>query len=221
MGFDHAYGSSEAYFGEAPDPLVERHFADLRERTIDQPGAPRTLLDVGAGQGRNCLALARAGISVDAIDPSATAMQALAAVAAREGLSLRALCTDFEQHQAPAGGYGAVLLLGLLPLLRRAQLRLLLAQLDGWMAAPCLLLVTAFTTADPAFERHQRDWQSLGDNSFFDGQQVRSYFEPGQLPELFSGCKQVDYREIYGPEHRHADGPVHRHARAEGVFLRL
>ena len=58
------------------------------------PLRPGSAVDLGAGEGRNSLWLARRGWDVTAVDASAVALDRLAAVAAAEGLSIRTVVDD-------------------------------------------------------------------------------------------------------------------------------
>jgi SAM-dependent methyltransferase len=83
------------FFGTFPDAMLTRVAA-----TLGEPGAS-PVLDVGAGTGRNALALAREGFPVDIIEPTPAFAQAVLAGAADEGLPVRRLEVDFL---APALG---------------------------------------------------------------------------------------------------------------------
>jgi 2-polyprenyl-3-methyl-5-hydroxy-6-metoxy-1,4-benzoquinol methylase len=72
-------------FGVHPDALICA-FAD-------RLGEPRTarILDIGAGTGRNALALARRGHCVDAVEVNAKFAESMAASAAQEGLAVNTI----------------------------------------------------------------------------------------------------------------------------------
>ena len=73
--YDDAYRETDQYFGAKPDPVLRRFLNDIRPEG--------RVLDLGVGQGRNALPLAKAGMDVVGIDPSAEAVtQALAAAEA-------------------------------------------------------------------------------------------------------------------------------------------
>ena len=213
-GFDQVYRESSEFFGAEPDPLVRDYRTEFPPR--------RRVLDVGAGQGSNALWLARAGLSVDAIDPAQVAVDSISAVAADEGLDVTALCSTFDEHEPPPEGYGAVLVMGLLQVLRREAIDLLVGCLSQWTQEDSVVLATAFTSSDPGYARHRATWQQIGDGSFSNGDQVRTYLALGELRHLFDDTlfREMHYREYEGPEHRHADGPSHHHALVEGVFVR-
>lgn len=68
MDYDKAYRQTDSYFGEEPEPFFFQHF-HLLDRA-------RNVLDIGMGQGRHTLALARLGFAVEGIDPSSEAVHA-------------------------------------------------------------------------------------------------------------------------------------------------
>jgi tellurite methyltransferase len=82
MQYDKTYGRVEHYFGDQPEELLKDHY-----HRINKTGR---VLDLGVGQGRHALFLARKGYSVDAIDPSKVAVELVSAAAAKEHLPIRA-----------------------------------------------------------------------------------------------------------------------------------
>ena len=82
-------------------PLVIWHDAECGSYTADLPlwralasETPGPVLDVGAGSGRVALDLARAGSAVTALDREPELLEALAALAAAEGLDVPVACAD-------------------------------------------------------------------------------------------------------------------------------
>jgi len=70
MDYDEQYSEVEALFGTSPERSLERFSGRLKRGS--------TVLDIGAGQGRNALFLARRGITVHALEPSGVAAAELA-----------------------------------------------------------------------------------------------------------------------------------------------
>ena len=207
--YDDYYRSTPDVFGSAPNPVLVQH-AEL----ID-PSA--TALDIAC----NSFFLARSGMTVHALDLSAEAVRQVNAVAEKEGLAIRTIHSGFADLQPEAGGYGAILVFGLIPDLEREHVAALVTLIEKVLAPMGLLFITAFGTWDPAFENHRREWTEESLNSFcsLDGV-VRTYLEPGELVALFPGLEVVHSWEGLGPEHRHGDGPPERHGLAEAVLRR-
>jgi SAM-dependent methyltransferase len=212
MDYEENYAREPDFFGTEPDELLVEH-RSLIERDLP-------VLDVGAGQGRNALYLARLGFAVDALEPSAAGAQQIAKAARVAGVPVRVLQQGFEAFRPPAHSYGAVLVFGLIPDLTREQVRTLLDGAQGWTAPGGLLFLTGFTTEDPSLA-YWREQSPVGVASFVDGGgRIRTFLEPGEVLRLTPGFTPVFHREGLGLEHRHGDGPPERHGRFEAV-LRL
>lgn len=83
------YYQTENLFGE-PYPELITFFLSFNRRG--------TLLDIGCGQGRDTIALARLGFEVVAIDHSRVGIQQLKEVAEKDQLSIQALVTDIYEY---------------------------------------------------------------------------------------------------------------------------
>ena len=211
--YDDYYQSTPEVFGSEPNTILVEH-AELIELST-------TALDIGCGQGRNTLFLARRKIRVHALDSSIEAVRAVEVAAELEGLPIRTIHGGFEDLEPEPYGYGAIMVFGLIPDLKREQVTALAASIEKALAPNGSLFITAFGTWDPAYERHQSDWTESTENSFcsLDGV-VRTYLEPGELVALFPGLEVIHSWEGLGPEHRHGDGPPERHGHAEAVLRR-
>jgi len=88
--WDAGYSGREDFYGAA--------YPDLVEWIAGLPGRGRAL-DVGCGQGRNALELARLGFSVVAIDPSPVGIAQLSARAGAQGLAVAASVDTVETFE--------------------------------------------------------------------------------------------------------------------------
>jgi SAM-dependent methyltransferase len=213
MSYDDAYEAAPDLFGAGPEALLVDHWEAL------PPGRP--VLDLGAGQGRHALWLARRGITVEALDPSTVAVDTVRAAAEAEGLPVDPVRGGFESHPGAAAPYGGVLIFGLIQILRWDGIRELQRRVERWTAPGSLLFITAFSTRDEAFARLSRTLSPIGPRSFVtaDGE-PRTFLEPNEILTLFPGCAPLHHWEGLGPEHRHGDGPPERHHRIEAVLRR-
>ena len=215
MEYDQTYRGAENYFGADPEPLLKNH-AHLLDKS-------HRILDLGAGQGRHALFLTRQGFQVDAIDPSKVAIEKVSAMAAQEGLLIRAYQSGFETFEPQTDFYSGVLIFGLIQILPWQAIELLLHKVKEWTRAGSLVFIRAFTTLDQSFAHAlcSEKWKAAGRNSFADEQgHFKTYLAPREILDLFGDYKLITHWEGLGPEHRHADGPIERHAEVEGVFQR-
>jgi 2-polyprenyl-3-methyl-5-hydroxy-6-metoxy-1,4-benzoquinol methylase len=213
MSYDDLYSTCDRYFGSEPNTLLVDHY-----RQLDRA---RPVLDVGAGQGRNAVFLARQGFVIDAVEPSRVAVEALRAVAGKENLPLTPYQVTFEEFTAGPQSYSGLLLFGLIQELQWPSIHLLIERARLWLIAGGLILVSAHTTEDPAYARISQG-RSIGKNSFSipDGG-VRTYLEPNEIITLFDTFGVVHHWEGMGPLHRHGEGAAERHGSVEAVFRKI
>ncbi len=238
MGYDDTYAKVKDYFGAEPEKIVRDH-CHLLDKS-------RPVLDIGAGQGRHSLFLARQGLSVDAVDSSSVALHEISEAASRDNLPIHTYHCDFESFAPGAGqrrglvhvndtqsgiSYSGVLLMGLMQVLSRNSLMRLVDKVNRWTAKGSLVFVTAFSDIDPfcvstlwdrqfSHEAAQSgDWRVVGRNEFCDGRgHFMTYFEKDEILELFPEYKIIHHWEGMGPLHRHGDGKEHCHGLIHAVF---
>jgi len=209
--YDQEYQKTIAYFGDSPDPLL-RDFIQLLDSELD-------VLDVGCGQGRNALHLARNGFRVTAIDPSPVAIGQVEREASDHALEVRAQVGGYGEVDLDDMEFGAVMVFGLIPDLPGEKTKPLIEWARSRVARNGTLWLTGFTTEDPACQHCRENWRPLSHNSFIgpDGT-VRTYLEPGEVRDLVPDLEVVHHWEGLGPRHRHGHGPMERHGRFEAIF---
>jgi len=213
LSYDDSYAGTADLFGVEPEPLLVNHWEGLDRA--------RPVLDLGAGQGRHALWLARRGIRVEALDPSRVAVRSVRAVAEAEGLPVEPILGSFESHPGDAAPYGGILVFGLIQILTWDGIGALGRRLEAWTTAGSLVFVTAFSVLDESYELLSRSQEPAGPRSFVtaDGE-PRTYLEPGQILALFPGYTPVYHWEGLGAVHRHGDRAPERHAMVEAVLQR-
>jgi SAM-dependent methyltransferase len=207
MDYERAYRDAKAYFGDGPNPFLLEHLDAI------EPGG--RVLDVGVGQGRNALALAERGYLVVGIDASRAAIETTRARAAERGVALDLWRGSFIDFEA-AAPFHAVLLFGLLQELTLEDHQALRRKVDEWTAPGSVVFATAWHVGDPRYEEHLRSSTVVGTSSFRTAAgQLRTFFEPGRIADLFSRWRPLHHVEGLGPWHRHGDAPPERHGLIE------
>jgi cyclopropane fatty-acyl-phospholipid synthase-like methyltransferase len=186
--FDRAYGQSEAYYGTE----IDARFA-ARLEVMELAGS--RALDLGCGDGRHALYLARRGCRVTALDLSPVGVGKLMRRARGEGLPIAAAVTDVRTCRFPAGSWDLILAVTVLGHLPRAGLESFVGMLLGALRPGGVIMVKSFTTADPGLSA------TAGG--------VRHYFRPGELLGLLRGFELLEYWE--GRELDRSHGAPHWH----------
>jgi 2-polyprenyl-3-methyl-5-hydroxy-6-metoxy-1,4-benzoquinol methylase len=213
MAYDDAYKKIPDYFGTEPSTVLKDYY-----HLLDKA---RPVLDIGAGQGRNTLFLAREGFTVDAVEPSQVGVDIINRIAADEGLTIHTHCSDFENFDPGHNSYGAILLLGILQVLTWDAIGQLLKRVELWTTPGSHIIISAFGAADPGFEKIAAESENIGKNSFRIGDgNFRTFFKPGELLTLFANYGIIHYSEGMGPEHDHGGKSPHCHAVIQAVFTR-
>jgi 2-polyprenyl-3-methyl-5-hydroxy-6-metoxy-1,4-benzoquinol methylase len=132
-------------FGKAPDAKVMALAAELGPRD------EATILDIGAGTGRNALALARLGHPVDALEPTADLAAAMRQTIEAESLPVKVLEADVFDSQVTfeRTRYKLVVVAEVVSHFRGlAPVRKLFAKLSDAVAPGGLVVVSTFLSSD-------------------------------------------------------------------------
>jgi 2-polyprenyl-3-methyl-5-hydroxy-6-metoxy-1,4-benzoquinol methylase len=168
-------------FGAHPDRRLVALTAELGEP------ASSPVLDVGAGTGRNALALARMGFPVDAVEMTGALAQILEDDAAKQGLPVRVIRRSlFEAAQELDRAYRLVLLSEVVSDFRHtAQLRKMFELAASALAPGGYLLFNAFLAADGYTpERVVRDFAQLSYAVIFTRAEVAAAVEGLPLEKI-------------------------------------
>jgi tellurite methyltransferase len=130
---------------------------------FDALARPRLrVLDVGCGQGRDALFIARQGHSVVSIDQSPTGIGDLLADVEAEGLNVQGIVSDIRSFE-PAGMYGVLLIDRTLHMLNASERPAVLARyLDRVEAGGYVLIADEpanIPTLEPVLAAGRRDWR--------------------------------------------------------------
>ncbi len=213
VDYDQAYRENADYFGTEMVPFLARFRSQI-------PDGAR-VLDIGMGQGRNCLPLARQGCRVTGIDISGVAVETVRELAAREDLALDLWHGSYLDFEPTGGPFDAVLCFGILQSVDRSQGASLLHRLRLWTRPGGVVFLTAWHVDDPAFGRISETWQRVGLHSFRDTDGgVSTFLARGEVLDLMLGWDVVHHWEGLGPEHRHGGGQPERHGAVEVVAVR-
>ncbi len=125
MTFEEVYSSQEWYYKLPPSEELEAYLKTVK-------GHNKTALDLGCGEGRDSILLARTGFRVTSIDASSRAIEKLQNFAALTNLHIDALCQDIETFEIFASSYDAICAVTIIDHLERQSARRLASQIVGF-----------------------------------------------------------------------------------------
>ena len=185
--YDAAYRSRPGLFGVTPD----RTLVDFIEH--EEPKGPA--LDLGCGDGRNSIFLARRGLQVHALDTSRPGIVRLSEFARRRNLPITAQVGDIRNLQPGMEPFGLIVADTVLCHLDWRDARRVAARIHDLLRSGGWLYASSFTKDDP----QESEFAPI----------TRSYFDPNAFRSLFSrlSVKQYHHRRVTDDEH----GPIHEH----------
>lgn len=154
--YEQVYRKAKRALGEPTKEFV---------RFFDTLAGPRLrVLDVGCGQGRDALFIARLGHSVVGIDQSPTGIRDLLADAEAEGLDVQGFVADVRSFQ-PEGRFDVLLIDRTLHMLGAAERPAVLARFLGRVQAGGHVLIADERSNIPALaavlEADRRGWRTV------------------------------------------------------------
>jgi 2-polyprenyl-3-methyl-5-hydroxy-6-metoxy-1,4-benzoquinol methylase len=165
--WDKKYSNTAYVFGKVPAKFLSTNY-----NFIPEGGS---VLDVGMGEGRNAVFLARKGYRVTGVDISSVAVKKAKLLAQEFGVRINTVVTPMEKYQAPKGGFDAVICFYYVD-------RKLHDQMLSWLKPGGLLIYESFTDHQlkvPGYEQHD----------------PRYLLRPGELLSMFKGVRVVKYEE--------------------------
>jgi SAM-dependent methyltransferase len=163
--WESRYAASEPPGGSEPADFLRDNRHQLPERGL--------ACDLGAGDGRNAIFLARHGLEVVAIDFSLGALEKCGALARAHRLAVHCVVADLNGFPLPEGAFDCIINFNFL--LRELALRIIAALKPGGV-----LVFETMTT------EHRRFKPAFNPDFLL---------QPGELIEMFRGLHLIKYRE--------------------------
>jgi len=185
--YDAAYRRSGPLFGLRPDPALRR--------LVRAEGLSGDALDLGAGDGRHAVFLARQGFRVEAVDIAAQAVRHLAELARRGRLPIAARHADISRPGAIRGRYDLVVADTVLGHFEPAEAERIAQAVVRALRPRGRLFVTALGDADP----RESEFAGLS----------WTYYSRAQLLALFAELRTERIEELDVTDRSH--GAPHRH----------
>lgn len=194
MNYNQLYSKQENYFGDEPsDGLVKM----LENYDVNIGKA----LDIGAGEGRNSIYLAKYGFEVTSIEPSQDGANKIIDKANRLGLSINVLNCDYLRENS-SELYDFIIAGTSLDNMEKDYLDKAIEKIKNSLAVGGFVYIVSFTEDDPGFLRKKDDVSECSDF-------VKHYFAKGELKNYFKDLNILYYDEYFKPDNSHGEPHVH------------
>jgi tellurite methyltransferase len=197
------YKKRKFYWGLKPDPLLMKYL----------PRIPKgKALDIGAGEGRNSIFLAKEGFEVEAIDIVKEGLKKCEKLTKKYKLSITTRIIDVKKFKFKPRTYSLIISVAGIDFLKYSEIKKIINKIKSSLKKDGIVYIVSFTTKDPAYKilKHQKEIEK---NTFYSKKlkQYRHFFEPGELKSLFKNFRILYYREYFKED---AHPKPHQHALA-------
>jgi len=205
--FNAVYQSSDCYYGQELRTEFTDYFADRELRGLQA-------LDLGCGEGRYTLYLARKGCGVTAIDRTPEGIRKLKTVAEQDQLPITARVEDIADVVFPENRFDVIVAATVLDHLPDDLRQRTIDGIQSALQPGGILYVNVFTVEDPGYRLQQEAADNgalpdvslnISDTAFC----MEYYFKPGELRLRFRHLTPLYYYE--GVEQDLSHGRPHHH----------
>jgi tellurite methyltransferase len=203
--FDPKYQSSEFYFGiDASEELVEY-------LKLNPPLDEEIALDIGCGEGRDSIFLAKSGYRTIAMDISSEGIKKLSKKAQEFGLLIEARCLDILNFNFPVQYFDFVNSVTLLDHLEQDKIPQLIKSIKRSVKDNGIVFLEVFTKDDPGYSHNNPSSECA---NF-----IKHYFSHEELISYFQDWEILKYEEKIEEDATH--GPLHLHGIAVLIAKKL
>jgi len=183
MNFDKQYKEEKCLRGLNPSPIVKSLLNYKKSGKV---------LDIGAGEGRNSIFLAKNGFDVTALDISKEAGRKLKELASKEDVKINILIEDIINFEFKEK-YNIIISIATLHFLRKKYINKVIERVKENTKKGGLNAISVFTEENP-------------------NENFPYLFKTNELKELYNGWEILSYKEFITPLEKHDKaGKWHKH----------
>ncbi|HLG78356.1 MAG TPA: methyltransferase domain-containing protein [Ktedonobacteraceae bacterium] len=203
--FNRVYGKPDDPFYYGLKPTVElEHFLHETQPPIGEA------LDLGCGEGRNSLLLARYGYHVHAVDASSHGIEKLQKYASSQDLnSIDGEVADVRTLQLRPNSYDAIVAVTILDHISEEEGKKVATSMIDALKPGGFVFIEDFTIHDPGANAIRKENETISETASF----VQHYFDEGELATWFSTLETLLYEEIMKYDDSHGKPHYHGVAR--------
>lgn len=202
--FERQYGEERCLWGLSPSPLLIKN---IEEVPVGKA------LDLGVGEGRNALFLARKGFHVTGIDISPKSIEKFLDLAKESGLTVEGLVMDILDFEFTPAAYNLIVATNTLHFLRKEEVCEITSKIIRSIAPGGYVYIEDFTVNDPSYQNAKKRLKQIEENTFCSRNRSSYlyFFSHNELKEMFKDFEIKAYKEEIITDPGHGKSGPHKH----------
>jgi len=163
--------------------------------------APKgAVLDLGAGEGRNSIFLAKKGFKVEAIDRAREELAKCKEYAKQYKLPIKTGVVDIRKFNFLKNRYALILGITTLDFLKLSETKQIVSRIKDSLKKDGIFYLAVFSTRDPSFKISKKaGFKIIEKNTFYFPRikSARHYFQKKELFSILKDFEIIKFEEIY------------------------
>ncbi|MEA2113382.1 MAG: methyltransferase domain-containing protein [Patescibacteria group bacterium] len=179
------YQQKKFYWGLKPSPVLVEFLSKIPKGKI---------LDIGAGEGRNSIFLAKNGFKVEAIDKIAEGLKKCRDFAKKHNLLIKTKVCDIRKFGFKANKYSLIISTAALDFLKKSEIELVVKKIKKSLVINGFIYFLVFSTKDPLYQKVKKlGLKKIEKNTYYLPKHkiYRHFFTQKELKEKFEDFKIV------------------------------
>jgi SAM-dependent methyltransferase len=178
---------------------IFENYPDLILNRILPKNDEAVILDIGAGQGRNSIYLAKKGYNIEAVDILPENIIAIKKKAEKLGLRrLLAVEYDIRNFKFKMNRYALIIAVCSLDFMRYSEIVKVILRMKSSLKKGGYIYMVCFTKDDPIYQKFLNKSHEIDKDTFFSEktETYRHFFAKGELESLVSDLKIIYKKEF-------------------------
>jgi len=152
------------------------------------------VLDIGAGQGRNSVFLAKNGFKVEAIDFVPEGLKKCQDFAKKHNLAIKTKVINVKKFKFKENYYSLVVARAILDFFKKSEIETIIKRIKKSLISDGFIYFLVFSTKDPLYLKiREKGIKEIEENTFYlpKFETYRHFFTENELKEIIKGLKII------------------------------
>ena len=203
--FDNLYDNNSNYFGLEPsDGLIE--FLQCNNISFG------TIIDIGAGEGRNSIYLAKEGFDVIAVEKSKIGCEKIYKNTFSDNISIKIINNDYNKIYLEENSIDIIISITGIEHMDFSEIKFAANKMKKELKVNGYIYIVAFSQNDPGFYGNSKISSECA-------KYIKHYFQINELIELFSDLEIIECKSYKKMDYSH--GKPHEHGKIKLIAKKL